>query len=277
MPLNYIEFGLEADGAEVLATAKENAIPVAFVNEYGKGLAVYIACDLPTSYFLLNGARGIGSNSKYAAEAEDFITAICNKAGVTRRLGLEPESDDRVSFSRPVMFTQGDIRYFGLLRQHGLAKDFAVEPVGVKVSFPAKGYVRELFTETDYGLTDQVDALFKPTTLLLYSWSPYRVDGIDLALSKQSAAPGDVISYEVALKSEAAMSTHTLHLGVFDPDGEDLSPSRESKPYSHNITAPGGKAKGVIPLALNDKKGTWKIQIKDLVSGATTETTFAVE
>ncbi|MDP7348703.1 MAG: hypothetical protein QF735_10740 [Phycisphaeraceae bacterium] len=97
------------------------------------------------------------------------------------------------------------------------------------------------------------------------------MDGVDLALSKKIAAPGNVISYEVTLKSDAAMSTHTLHMGVFDPDGE------ESKPYSHNITAPEGKAKGVIPLALNDKAGPWTLRVTDIVSGAKGSATFTVK
>ena len=271
MPFDYIESGLKPAGAKVLAVAKQSKLPIAFANEVGDGLAVYIACNLPTSYFMINAARGVGGNAKYAAEAEDFITALATRAGVVPRLRIEAVDAGRIPFARTVMFTQGDVRYFGILRNHGLAKDFASEPVEVDITFPAKGYVHELLSRKEYGLTDSVETILKPTTLLLYSWVPYPVDGVDLALSKKIAAPGNVISYEVTLKSDAAMSTHTLHMGVFDPDGE------ESKPYSHNITAPEGKAKGVIPLALNDKAGPWTLRVTDIVSGAKGSATFTVK
>lgn len=67
------------------------------------------------------------------------------------------------------------------------------------------------------------------------------------------------------------LSTHTLHLKLIDPDGE------LSKPYSRNITAKAGKATGLIPLALNDKKGIWEIELKDVTSGRKTRTRFEVK
>jgi hypothetical protein len=271
LSFNYLEFGVEAASAEILAKANENKVPIAFVNSYGKGLAVYLACDLTTSYFLANGARGIGNNAKYSAATEAFITSLCATAGATPQLGIETDSGEPVPFTRTVMFTQGEIKYFGILREHRLAKDFATDPVQVTLTFPGKGHVRELFSDTDYGFTDKAETILKPTTVLLYCWVPYRVEGIDLKLSKRNAAPGEVISYTIALNAAVPLSTHTLHLKLIDPDGE------LSKPYSRNITAGTGKAEGLIPLALNDKKGIWKIELKDVTSGRKTETRFEVK
>jgi len=270
MPFAYLETGLSAASAEVLATAKENALPVSFVNKVGKGLAVYVAFDLCSSYFGQNSARGIGNNPKYTAEVEDFITALTAKVGVTPKIDIQATNGEHVPFKRTVMFTQGDVRYFGILRNHYLAKDFAADPVKVNIRFPAKGYLRELLSEKDHGFTDEVETFFTPTTLLIYSWAPYPIDEVDLTLSEGNVRPGDVLRYHVVLKSSARPSTHTLHMSVRDPDGN------ESKPYSHNITATAGKASGLIPLALNDKKGTWKIQLKDLTSGRQTQKSFLV-
>jgi hypothetical protein len=265
MSFAYLETGLSAAGAEVLATAKENGVPVGFANNAGKGLAVYVAIDLFSSYFGQNSARGIGNNPKCTAEVEDFITALAARGGATPRIEIQTADGGRVPFTRTVMFTQGDVRYFGILRDHSLAKDFDADPVNVNIRFPAKGYLCELLTEKDHGFTDEVQTFFTPTTLLIYSWVPYPVDEVDLTLSDRNVRRGDVLSYHVVLKSSARPSTHTLHMAVFDPNGN------ESKPYSHNITATAGKASGLIPLAFNDKKGTWKIQLKDLTSGKQTE------
>lgn len=67
------------------------------------------------------------------------------------------------------------------------------------------------------------------------------------------------------------MSAHTLRMNVFDPDGN------ESEPYSRNIRAESGKASGILSLALNEKKGQWKIHVTDVTSGRQTAVTFVIE
>jgi len=100
----------------------------------------------------------------------------------------------------------------------------------VTLTFPGKGYVRELFSDTDYGFTDKAGTILKPTTVLLYCWVPYRIEGIDLKLSRRSAALGEVISYTIALNTAAPLSTHTLHLTLIDPDGELSNPTAATSP-----------------------------------------------
>ena len=82
---------------------------------------------------------------------------------------------------------------------------------------------------------------------------------------------GDGLSFEINLRSAAAMSAHTLRMNVFDPDGN------ESEPYSRNIRAESGKASGILSLALNEKKGQWNIHVTDVTSGRQTAVTFVIE
>jgi hypothetical protein len=56
-----------------------------------------------------------------------------------------------------------------------------------------------------------------------------------------------------------------VHLQVFDPSGKLV------RYYSSNVTVTDGKAEFAIPFALNDSKGNWKVQVRDVISGLTAE------
>jgi hypothetical protein len=42
--------------------------------------------------------------------------------------------------------------------------------------------------------------------------------------------------------------------------------------YSGNVTLRNGRASFVIPFALSDAKGEWRVRARDVVSGLTAET-----
>ena len=46
--------------------------------------------------------------------------------------------------------------------------------------------------------------------------------------------------------------------------------------YSENVIAEGGRGFKLIPLALNDPAGEWKIEIRDILSGRTITEILAV-
>jgi hypothetical protein len=56
-----------------------------------------------------------------------------------------------------------------------------------------------------------------------------------------------------------------VRLQVFDPTGKLV------RYYSSNVTVTDGKAEFAIPFALNDSKGNWKVQARDVISGLTAE------
>ena len=67
----------------------------------GKGLAVYVAIDLFSSYFGQNSARGIGNNPKYTAAVEDFITALAARGGGLELARLELRLEPAASAALP--------------------------------------------------------------------------------------------------------------------------------------------------------------------------------
>ena len=270
LPIDYLESGLTEDSAVVLATAARNNQPIAFANPCGRGLAVYLACNLASAYEALHVARGDDTNAARAVETEQFIADLLGRAEVRRRLDVVDPGGMPVPFVKTVLFTQQDIRYFWILRGYPYAKDFSAAPVLATLRFPARGYVRELFSDTEYGLTADVETYVTPTSLQAYSWTPYRVEGIDLAPAGQTVAPGEAVRCTITLRAEAALSPHTLRLDVLDPGGV------ASTPYSRNLTVESGRATVVIPLALNDPRGAWQIRVKDLTSGVRASASFEV-
>ncbi|MBI4028248.1 MAG: beta-galactosidase trimerization domain-containing protein [Verrucomicrobia bacterium] len=270
MPLAYLETGLHATSAEVLAVANNEKVPVAFGNNVGKGLAIYLACDFAQSFENLRNTRDLGDHARAMDECLRFITHLHAKAGVKQVLDIVDESGHFPPHLKLVDFKNGDIHYYGILREYDLAKSSAKKIQKVKIKFPVKGRVHEIFSDRDYGLTDGVDTAFVPTTLQLYSVLPYEVSDVAVNLANTEYAAGEAVRYDVEVKAKGKVGTHILRLSVIDPS------DAESKPYSVNLTSRDGKASGSFPLALNDKKGRWKLVAKDLASGKEGATSFVV-
>jgi len=55
-----------------------------------------------------------------------------------------------------------------------------------------------------------------------------------------------------------------MRLNVYAPGSE--IPHRQ---YSQNLSCPGGSGAGDIPFALSDERGEWRLELRDVASGAT--------
>lgn len=62
-----------------------------------------------------------------------------------------------------------------------------------------------------------------------------------------------------------AIDKSVVQVKVFDPDGKLV------RHYSGNATIRDGRAQFQIPFALNDAKGNWRVQVRDVISGLTAE------
>jgi hypothetical protein len=62
------------------------------------------------------------------------------------------------------------------------------------------------------------------------------------------------------------LQANAVRLDVFAP-GSD-TPHRQ---YSQNIACPGGKGRAIVPLALNDTTGEWRLQFRDAATGKAAE------
>ena len=259
---DFVETGLENDGAAILARTQEEGLPVAFVCRYGKGLALYLGCNLTDSYKEVWSARGVKGNAEIMEQVEQFVQDVMAKGRVSPILDIIGSEGNHPAFVRVVNFRDGLLNYFGVMRHYRQANDYAREPQQVRIRFPMKGYIRELFSGRDAGWTDSVDTLITPTTLQLYAVLPYEVEGLDFSLSKKRFKVGECVRYSVVVRAASAKpGDHVVRMRVIDPQEE------ESEPYTRNISTNGGEYSGEIRLALNDKPGKWTIEVVDLASG----------
>jgi hypothetical protein len=67
----------------------------------------------------------------------------------------------------------------------------------------------------------------------------------------------------LSFSGESPAATHVFHIDVLDPAG------KVAGYYSGNVLAPRGRADRILPLALNDRTGTWSIRVRDLLTGQT--------
>ena len=103
---------------------------------------------------------------------------------------------------------------------------------------------------------------------------PYKIENIELAAndSRTGFVPGDKVSFTVAVKAEARrLATHCFHIELYDADNK-ICPW-----FTHNVMAGKGRYRGELPLALNAKSGTWRLMVREVISGITADTRFEVK
>ncbi len=286
VPVKSYETGISATTAKVLAQI--NKSPVAFLNSYGEGKALYLACDIFPVYSgqtifsvadiligydkgAFNSERNSGSNSKYAYSVEEFLKDILGTVGLKERVIITDPKGQPVPFVKVSLFEKDDIQYFAIIRDYDLSKNLAKAEINVEIKFPISGYIYEIMEDESYGFTDSVKTIFGSDTVKVYSVLPYKVDDIKVSMGDETFQRGSAVQYQITVGSNENVSTHTLRMEVFDPEGQLYTP------YCENITATSGEASGYIPLAFNDKVGDWSITIRDLTSGSKTTLEFTVK
>ena len=92
---------------------------------------------------------------------------------------------------------------------------------------------------------------------------PYRVEGLSLAGPKaiRGGQPW-VCEAAIRVQGKAVAGRHVFFAVVRGPDG------RERGHYRLKVTAAAGRARIVVPLCLSDAPGAWKLDVRDVATGA---------
>lgn len=165
----------------------------------------------------------------------------------------------------------------GILRQ-------APGPINVKPAFPLPG--RYLTTVREFGESRLIGALpAEPASVDLPASRAIRYDLLrgGLAGHKIDVSPANPlllierssriskleITPELAVvlgdENGEPVDLSVVHAEVFDPAGKLI------RPYCGNYTIREGTARIEIPFALNDSSGTWRVRVRDVISGLTAE------
>lgn len=230
------------------------------LNKYGKGKTVYLG-DLLTyyAYRRIKGDEG---------EVREKIKEILELAGVKPGLRIIASSGKDLGATEVAFFKNGDIEYVCLLRDYSI-KDLSKKEVILKFSY--KAHIYDVRENKYYGNTDEIKSDISPARAKVFALVPYQITGIGLSLNSKKYNQGETLSYKVKIKgSTDNLSTHAVRLELVNPQGQIV------KYYSENLLTKEDTYPGRISLSLNEKKGEWKLRVKDVVSGKVAEKGFTV-
>lgn len=172
-----------------------------------------------------------------------------------------------------VRYQDGPIRYTGFLKYRTDPK----EPV-VKATVAARSAMPtyDVRGSQYLGNVAQWPAEFAPARAKLFAQLPYTIGGVKVTVSKAAAGDasqdmGPLLTCGVSVVTASKQpGRHWVNVQLIGPDG------RARAPYLRNVSAVGGKGSVVIPLALNEQPGAWKVVAREVISGKTAQATFTV-
>lgn len=231
---------------------------IVLVNAVGKGRAVTM--NLPW--------RGL--EKERLADGPQPLTGLLG--AVLSSAGVEPSSELRLADGgrpkaiRQTLFTDGPNRYL-CLQQDILLPALGEQEVRLSLPAPAVVYDLRAGRRIGEGKVREWDVTLSRGRPLVFSLLPYAVRTLS-AQAASSARAGTNVSVEVNVAADGASpGYHAVRMDVFAP-GSD-TPHRE---YSRNIGCPEGRGTTLIPFALNDRPGEWRLDLRDVASGVTATT-----
>jgi len=266
-----LELGGESVAVQVLepslrlaggrAAAEIEGTPVFVTNAFGQGRAMLL--NLP--FALVNDLRSQGREGP----ALEVLGQVLAEAG------LKPPARLTAQAGRPrcieqVLFSDGDLRYLAF-EQDILQRGLPPQKVSVAMAKPAFVYDVRTGRQVGEGPVASWDVEVSRGRPRLFALLPYRVVGLD-ARAPASAKLGEELPVTVAVRTEPGEAQfHVVHVSVYAPGSRE--PHRQ---YSRNVECPAGRGRASIPLALNDPPGAWRLQFRDVASGARAEETTTI-
>ena len=244
---------IESTSSEVIAKYKDNT-PAITMNKYGKGYGIYLnfvpKTDVKTKRVIEKMLTLGGVKREIKLTGEKIIK------GKTREVEVGYET---------FRWKKGDIEYVGILRPSGgLDKSQKV-----CVSLPYQAHIYDVREKKYLGFVQEPFSYFNSPDYKIFALLPYEVEGINLSL-KPVYKQGESLKYRVKINGNGKLGDHTLRIEVYGPD------NKLSEAYTKNVIAEAGKYESIIPLALNEKEGEWKIKVIDVISGKIVEKKFVV-
>jgi len=138
----------------------------------------------------------------------------------------------------------------------------------VVLDLPRMFSVYDLRTRQLLGNTDRLELELGPVEPVLLSLSEKPIAPPSIA-GPRRAHLGEIAEFQVRSNSPAEHGV--IHLDVTDPEGGTIAH------YSENLLVDGAVTTKLVPLALNDKTGVWRLRVVDLPSGGTATAELQVD
>lgn len=132
------------------------------------------------------------------------------------------------------------------------------QPRKLRLALPREEYVFDIRRAEPLGRRKLIELTLDPYEPVLLAVASEPLSRLRVAAPK-GLAPGGNVMIGLAMDSPAAV--HVMGVDVIDPSGKAVPH------YSGNLLAPNGRAAKLLPLAFNDPPGTWRVVVRDLLTG----------
>ncbi|NLF94794.1 MAG: hypothetical protein GX564_12985, partial [Oligosphaeraceae bacterium] len=252
--LNIYESGIEITSA--IPHASINGNPAMLVNSYGKGKAIYLACDLIGKCGELGAMRKNPKNSQIMNPINAFFGQFIEAQNIT------PQASVDLASTKVVTRQLGSAKIIGIIRDISQTKDFDAAPHDATVQLREQAHVYDLLEHKYLGCTDAFTYHFTATTQSVFLLLPYKPE----RLEAQRAA--DSIRVSVAVPPGTKPIDHIFSTVFTAPDGK-VSPAYSGLVFGHG-------AEAVIPFTppLNQPATGWTVQVTDAATSLSTTLKF---
>jgi Beta-galactosidase len=220
--------------------------------ESGRGRAVYLAPPARQDNDAGNQMRALLA----AAGVKPFATLV----------GGDGQPTDDVE---TYLFTNGDVRILALLRDPA-ASGGAAPPETVELALPRRYAIYDIRARRALGDTARLKVVLGPVGPVVLALAPRPVAAPSISGPSRVNA-GDSAEFRIGPAGATPAALDILHIEVADPDGNVIPY------YGRNLPAPAGVASYRLPLAVNDKPGSWTLRARDVLTGATATARLQVQ
>ncbi len=217
---------------------------------FGKGQAIYLA-----------------SPARHPPRRAPPFAEILDAAGAGPSFPILRTDGKPAEDVESYVFTNGELTIIALQRDH-VAPSNAPSKESLAVRLPRSLHVYDIRAQRALEKTDRVEVELDPVEPVLLTVSEQPLSPPSVA-GPRTARLGETLEFHIASAPTGARTA--LHVDVVDPEGATIAD------YSGNVLTGGIEATRVLPLAFNDRTGVWKLQVRDLLSGATETVELRVE
>ncbi|MBE6390295.1 MAG: hypothetical protein E7043_09025 [Lentisphaerae bacterium] len=255
IPVEYIESGIAAASARPLAKATGNfgATDVFFVNNYGKGKAIYLAADISSTIGNQGALRYTSKHAKNTAELKKFFSSL------TKTAGIEPLVQAPTLRSTELHLRENNGAYIiGFVRDIDQTRNTENKVTQHKVIFSKNFHVWDLLENKYMGYGKEFTYGFGPVTQSVWVALPYK----PTALKADISGTGRARKIELSLQADTAEFTrHIINYRMKDPSGK-VNPA-----YTGKLIMDDGKCSLNVKLPLNFPADGWTFEAEDVASG----------
>jgi Beta-galactosidase/Beta-galactosidase trimerisation domain len=226
------------------------------VRDFGRGKVVHINLDILNYHQDRVAGREAATHRAFAA--------------LFGKLGIRPKYGLAVAGVEVHTFRNGGVEMVALMNNPQLRVNELGPPdfkdnrrfektQTVRLTLPVEAFVYDVRAGKPLGRKSSLDVAVNPYEPSVFAFTPVPLSGI-AASAPDGVKAGDVA--EIAMNAQGPARVQVVHVTVTNPSG------RVMPHYSGNVRARMGRASGIVPFAVNDEPGTWRVRLTDVLSGS---------